>query len=320
MAAFVTLTSATATNGSPIVTSEGVVLTGLIRENDFFVQNGLMVLIESVEHVTGNDWEITLKHPWPGTTTSDDPAEVWQLPDNVRLNQSITELVQLLDASDHILHFSAPPNDTIGVDGQIAFVPSLRSYYEKRDGSWVKLDVISFLAHKNDTDQEDIVIDTWTKLTFGTESFDVGGGYNNADSNVEGLGRGKYVFEARALITDGSGDGLKHEIEIRKNDTPIHRASVRGSSTDEVALFVSGLVSIDSEDDVVNVWIRPHGGSARTVSGAAAETNFSGVQQSQANGPTVSDVLATLGVTGFTISNQPPPPDEVINGQIWVMV
>jgi hypothetical protein len=131
----------------------------------------------------------------------------------------------------------------------------------------------SFRAHKNGTDQTGIASATATKLTFATESFDVGSHYNTTNSRWTPPA-GKVRISA-AAVQNGGVDGEVVQLMIYKNGVEFARdmRTPGASGTSGVAVTVSDSAS---GTDFYEVYFQFSGAGTRTVNGGSWVTWFSG--------------------------------------------
>lgn len=135
--------------------------------------------------------------------------------------------------------------------------------------------VSTFSAHKGTTAQTGILASTFTKLTFPTEDFDIGGHYDATNSiwtPPAGIVRVTCSILISAGLTAGSSVST---LTIYKNGVrhgPDANASA-GHTSDGV--FVSGLVEVDG-NDTIEMYLFSTGTGDKMVSGAVTVTKFQG--------------------------------------------
>lgn len=132
-----------------------------------------------------------------------------------------------------------------------------------------------FQAHMNGTDQTGLVSNTWTKLVFGTEVFDVGAAYDVSTSRWTPAS-GKYRISAGAQFKAGTVDARQYAIAVYKNGTLFRMFSTQASGTvDQTAVNGSCLVEANGTD-YFEIWALGTGLSNKTISGVITETWFEG--------------------------------------------
>lgn len=136
-------------------------------------------------------------------------------------------------------------------------------------------DEMSFKATKNGTDQTAITSGTPTKLTFGTEVWDVGLGYDTGNSRWT-PGPGKVLVGGAAYTSANVVDGSTYALTVYKNGNPLALiASFSASGTNNMS--VAGQVEDESDDnDYYELWYEGGGAGDKTVSGAVSGTYFWG--------------------------------------------
>lgn len=100
--------------------------------------------------------------------------------------------------------------------------------------------------------------DTWTRVQYNTEEFDVGGYYDNSTNyRFTPLVAGKYMITARAYITWGSAATENIRIAIYKNGSE-HRMNNRyaGSTTLYGTVQINSLVEFNGSTDYVEIYVR----------------------------------------------------------------
>lgn len=135
-----------------------------------------------------------------------------------------------------------------------------------------------FRAHKNGTNQTGIASATETKITFGTEEFDVGGHYDAANSKFQPTVAGKYHLSttlqvATANVLDQNG----FFIRIFKNGASVAECVVIFSANATVhSNSVSTIVDANGSTDYFEVYVSILGAGDKTISGGTTQTWFCG--------------------------------------------
>lgn len=137
---------------------------------------------------------------------------------------------------------------------------------------FLNLSRIAFSAHKNSTDQSGIASDTATKVTFGTESFDVGGYYDASTSRFSPPA-GIYLVGTRVTYISGVVDQSLLFAMIYKNGIEVHNELNGASGTSTNSARAIGLIQIN-EGDYLEVYARAQGAGTKTVYGSQLYTNF----------------------------------------------
>lgn len=129
-----------------------------------------------------------------------------------------------------------------------------------------------FSAHKNATNQTGVVSDTWTKVTFTTEVYDLGSDYNNTLSRwIPPAGLISITAQVVFLGTITAGaDGL---IAIYKNGALL-KAIGAPAFTNQASTQIA-LQDQSDGDDYYEVYAKVVG-SGLSISGAASSTFFMG--------------------------------------------
>jgi hypothetical protein len=131
-----------------------------------------------------------------------------------------------------------------------------------------------FSAHKNGSDQGSIATATDTKITFGTEDYDVGGFYNAATS-VWTPPPGDHMLVSTISWSAGIADQQSHQVRVYKNGG-LHRIEQRTSSgTTALASSIAVQVVADG-DDTFEIYGRASGAGDKTVEGDSNQTWFQG--------------------------------------------
>ena len=132
-----------------------------------------------------------------------------------------------------------------------------------------------FSAHKNGTNQTGIVTGTSTKVTFTTEDWDDGGGYDAPNSRwVPGvLGKGHIDV---SVYWDSSSDQSAIAIQIYKNGVFYKGTYIIVSGTTNTSISTSKDILVDNIADYFEIYAFQSSGSDKVIRGDAAWTWFSG--------------------------------------------
>lgn len=133
----------------------------------------------------------------------------------------------------------------------------------------------SFSAHKNGTDQTSISANTYTKITYGTESFDVGAGYDAANSKFLPGVSGKYLITAALALTPDATDS-QLQIALYVNGALVKATNFNGSDSARLLSAVITSVLDLGASDYVEVYVRHQKSTDGTVNGSSSVTYFSG--------------------------------------------
>lgn len=160
----------------------------------------------------------------------------------------------------------------------------LVQYRAASGGSWQLVSQLSgvlssraaFSAHKNGTNQGSVADATWTKVTHGTEGFDVTGAYNTTTSTFTCAKAGKYCFVA-AVDYDAIGDGKDIFSGIYKNGALANSVRGRSPGSDDTGVICVAVLSL-AVNDTVNHYSRQETGSTKTINGTVSATYFMGFE------------------------------------------
>jgi hypothetical protein len=131
----------------------------------------------------------------------------------------------------------------------------------------------TFSAHKNGTGQTSITSNTDTKVTFGTEDWDVGGHFSDSTYTPPA---GRYRLSSVLTFTSGTADGGTYQCKLYKNGSQ-HRIGpvVAAGAATAVSAGIGALVESDG-NDTFEIYARGSTASLLTISGSDALTWFSG--------------------------------------------
>jgi hypothetical protein len=131
-----------------------------------------------------------------------------------------------------------------------------------------------FRAHKNNVDQTGIATATWTKLTFGTEEFDIGGYYDAAISRWTPP-PGKYVIQAQALPQpSGLVAGQYILTDVYKNGAAVCGGVSRATGANAEVTSQASVVVDANGTDYFEIFFYHTKGSNHTVLGDPVATWF----------------------------------------------
>ena len=122
-----------------------------------------------------------------------------------------------------------------------------------------------FSAWKNGTDQTGILSATYTKVTFGTEYFDIGGYYDTSTSRYTPPA-GYYHFTATIYHTANIVDQQEYIAAIYKNGVSVLEFSLRASGTGPQLAAVFGTLQANGTD-YFEAYTYGGGAGNKTVSG-----------------------------------------------------
>ncbi|MFU0503664.1 hypothetical protein [Pseudaminobacter sp. NGMCC 1.201702] len=133
---------------------------------------------------------------------------------------------------------------------------------------------VCFKAHKNNVNQTAIVTGTATKISFGSESFDIGNYYDTATSRFTPPA-GKYRLSATLLTASGMVDQSAAAVMIYQNGARIARAYLVASGTTNISPSITTIVSADGTD-YFEVFFEAFGTGDKAINGEATSTWFCG--------------------------------------------
>jgi phage-related tail fiber protein len=133
---------------------------------------------------------------------------------------------------------------------------------------------VTFSAHKNGTDQTGVVSAVATKVTFGTEEWDVGPFF--ASSTFSPTGAGKYILIAAVRWNSTNAvDNEQLELTIYKNGAAYKSNIFPRAGTGFQSTFVTAVVDNDG-NDTFEVYVTKYGAGNGEIQGLAALTYFQG--------------------------------------------
>lgn len=131
---------------------------------------------------------------------------------------------------------------------------------------------VAFFAHKNGTNQTTITSGTETKLTFGTESYDIGGYYDTSNSRFTPPA-GRYFVSAVALTSGGGVDQAAMGLLIYKNGVRYRADFDSWSGTTNKSARISTTVEANGTD-YFEVFFVGFGAGDKAINGTADSTFF----------------------------------------------
>lgn len=139
----------------------------------------------------------------------------------------------------------------------------------------LKVGLPKFSAHKNGTNQTEIVSGVWTKVTFVTEEYDVGGTYDAPNSKwIPGI-VGKGHIDAVALWLTAV-DGSQFYCAIYKNGVLYKSTALTASGTGAQAPLLSCDVPVDVVTDYFEIYVLQVCGEDKSIYGGIPYTWFMG--------------------------------------------
>jgi hypothetical protein len=132
-----------------------------------------------------------------------------------------------------------------------------------------------FSAHKNNSDQTGITANTFTKLTFGTEAFDVGGCFDTTNARWTPPA-GKVRLSGGFYVASGGGTSGLVLACLYKNGSLMKQFIFGASAAAQAGFFTA--VDAANGTDYYEFFCYAPSGSTYTVSGHPANTHFSGEQ------------------------------------------
>lgn len=146
--------------------------------------------------------------------------------------------------------------------------------YDRADGSALASNNYAFSANKNNVNQTGIVSATATKLTFTTEVFDIGSGYDAANSRFIAPVAGKYVFSLAILWTGGVVDQQAYYTLIYKNGAQVLAPNSFASGT-SLGAFPSAALDL-AANDIIEIYVNGGGAGNKTIDGNIQYTYWNG--------------------------------------------
>jgi len=164
--------------------------------------------------------------------------------------------------------------------GDIVATQHVKVKYDGTLDKWILLTVpnrgIAFSAHKNGTDQTGLVSTVATKVTFGTEDFDVGSCF--ASSTFTPTIAGKYLLTASVRWTNANAvDNEQMTLSIYKNGAA-HRVQIwPRPGTSFMQTSISAVVDANGSSDTFEVYATKGGAGNGDVQGSTEITYFQGM-------------------------------------------
>jgi len=165
---------------------------------------------------------------------------------------------------------------TLGTSGDTIAIPSGVTIANSGTATGFGANTPSF--HVTQSASQNFASVTTTKITYDTELYDVGGGFNTSNNNFtvpSGEG-GKYFFymQTQGIFTDTASQIAKMNLFINDTETKNTRHNREGVSTD-TAFFHTSVVDL-SAGDVVDARLYNGYGSTRGNDNNAKVTYFLG--------------------------------------------
>ena len=133
----------------------------------------------------------------------------------------------------------------------------------------------SFFAHKNGTDQTGLTSGAFTKITFGTETFDIGGHFNTTDSRWTPPAS-RVRLSACVRLTGSNGvDQENLFCSIFKNGSEFLTDLTNRSGSGQVTTRVAGTVDANGTD-YFEIHVFKSGAGNGTADGSSIRTWFCG--------------------------------------------
>ena len=110
-----------------------------------------------------------------------------------------------------------------------------------------------------------VAINTWTKVSFGTENYDTDNAFASDKFTVPSGKGGKYCFIAR--ITIGSNDDKTYSIKLYKNGSNRNETfyrQVTGGGSSVASTATTHILDLDATD-YVEVYINHSSGSSKAI-------------------------------------------------------
>lgn len=126
-------------------------------------------------------------------------------------------------------------------------------------------------AHKNGTNQTGIVSGDFTKVTFGTERYDLTGAF--ASSTFTPVSIGTYQIDTQVTWT-AAADGDQLILAIYLDGVSYKATKLAASGTGEQSISLSTHIDISGTGQTIEVYVRQTSGSDKTISGQDADTWF----------------------------------------------
>lgn len=128
-------------------------------------------------------------------------------------------------------------------------------------------------AHKNGTNQTAIVTSTFTKVTFGTEVYDLTGAYASSTFTPQTIGT--YQIDAQIDWTVTADQDVLI-LAIYRNGSAFKYTYAHASGTGQLAVAIHAQVDVTAVTDTIEIYARQSSGGDKIISGAATDTWFMG--------------------------------------------
>ena len=132
-----------------------------------------------------------------------------------------------------------------------------------------------FSAHKNGVSQA-VATSTWTKATFGTEVYDIGSGYDAANSRWV-PGKVGYIHISAAVIWIGMPDSSRIQIAVYINGVIIKLTTfIVYTAAGYQGSLISCDIPVTSVSDYIEIFVNQEGGVDESILGSAPYSWFMG--------------------------------------------
>lgn len=124
-----------------------------------------------------------------------------------------------------------------------------------------------FTAHKS-ANQTGIASATWTKITFDTEDWDIGGNYDAANSRFLPITKGKYLIGATLHFSAGTVDQTAFLVAVYKNGALLPQGILVKMEASGTGTLIGGgsmIVDANGTTDYFEIFFNGEGAGTKTV-------------------------------------------------------
>jgi len=179
---------------------------------------------------------------------------------------------------DTILKRTGTGTITVGQSGDTISVPSGATLSVAGSASGLPDNTPAFEAFLS-SDMNSLSNNTFTKITFDTESFDSDGTYDTSNNRFTPGVAGKYYVYGRVIFNDTNVSEETYHISIRKNGSQISEFFTKSSAEsstghDDPMLTYVEVVDLDADDYVEIFGKIANSNGSRGIHGSSATNKF----------------------------------------------
>lgn len=181
---------------------------------------------------------------------------IYSVGDKIKITQTTVKYFYVTAVADTTLTVTGGTNYTVAN-------AAITSPYYSKAASPVGFPNFYPKARAKRSTTQTIGNDSWTKVQFNTESFDLGGNYNNA-TNYRFTAPVTGHYQVNSLIMWANISGEDHYVRVHKNGTGIITNSIHGITGNKHSQTIGDVVPLDA-GEYIEIFVYQNSGGNESI-------------------------------------------------------